>query len=130
MYSQSQHNSSATLIPKNAHELKQIVDKKRIVVIKFHAEWCGPCKQTAGQFEQMSRDLTNNLISFVSLDIDKDSSMGGNWGQLFQVNGVPCYKFYIDGEMKPEFTQMGADLNPVYQIIKENYQLISHTTPV
>ena len=121
---------SPTIIPANAHSLKNIVDNNRIVVIKFHAEWCGPCKQTAHLFEEMSRTLTNDSIKFVSIDIDKESGNGGSWGDIFNVNGVPCHMFYVDGELKSDLTQMGADLKPVSAIVREHYHLISNTTAV
>jgi thioredoxin 1 len=123
-------NQSPTISPSDAQHLKQIVSGARIVVIKFHAEWCGPCKQTAHLFEQMSQALSSESIKFVSIDIEQDSGVGGNWGEIFRVNGVPCYMFYMDGELRSDLTQMGADLKPVEQILQQQYQLVSNTTPV
>ena len=118
------------IVPLGLSHLKSLVQSARILVIKFHAEWCGPCKTTAPYYVNMANDLTSSTIRFVSIDIDKDHGNGGTWGEAFQINGVPCHKFYFDGEIRNDLTQMGADLKPVVSIVSQQNRIIANTTAV
>ena len=40
-------------------------------VIKFYAEWCGPCKAYGPTFDKVANDPANSKIDFDSIDIDK-----------------------------------------------------------
>jgi len=39
------------------------------VVIKFGADWCGPCKQVAPTYEKKARELENRAL-FYTVDVD------------------------------------------------------------
>lgn len=41
-------------------------------VIKFYADWCGPCGTYKPTFEKVSQELTE--AEFVNVNIDKDTS--------------------------------------------------------
>jgi thioredoxin 1 len=41
-------------------------------VIKFYADWCGPCRSYTPTFEKVSQELTE--AEFVNVNIDKDTS--------------------------------------------------------
>ena len=62
------------IVPLGLSHLKSLVQSARILVIKFHAEWCGPCKTTAPYYVNMANDLTSSTIRFVSIDIDGQSN--------------------------------------------------------
>lgn len=42
-------------------------------VIKFYAEWCGPCKVYAKTFDEVSKEY-DGQIEFTNINIDKDTS--------------------------------------------------------
>lgn len=42
-------------------------------VIKFYAEWCGPCKVYAKTFDEISEEF-DGQIEFNNINIDKDTS--------------------------------------------------------
>lgn len=42
-------------------------------VIKFYAEWCGPCKVYAKTFDEVSEEF-DGQIEFNNINIDKDTS--------------------------------------------------------
>ena len=52
----------------NREELKQVLDNNEYVVLKFGAEWCGPCKQIAPVLEQLA-DEYQDRIKYVSIDV-------------------------------------------------------------
>lgn len=77
-----------------------------IVVAKFSAEWCGPCKQVAPRIDAMS--LKYPGVKFLHIDGDKVKS-------LMRREGASCYPtflFWKDGEKKTNKIE-GADADQV-----------------
>ena len=56
-------------------------------VIKFHAAWCGPCKQYAPTFEKVKQELQSDEIEFQEVDADNDPEA---LAAEFKVRGIPC----------------------------------------
>jgi thioredoxin 1 len=63
------------------------------VVIKFFAEWCGPCRLYAPVFERMESRRPD--LNFFELDIDKAPEIRDN----FDVKSVPTTIILRDGHM-------------------------------
>ena len=73
-------------------EFDEWISDKDSVVVKFWAEWCGPCKQFAPHFEKTAEQLSD--VAFISIDIDKSPWAVEDLG----VRGVPTVMFYRNGE--------------------------------
>ena len=43
-------------------------------VIRFHAEWCGPCKAYAPTWNKVVTENTEPEVEFLEIDVDKDVS--------------------------------------------------------
>lgn len=43
-------------------------------VIRFHAEWCGPCKAYAPTWNRVVTENTEPGVEFLEIDVDKDVS--------------------------------------------------------
>ena len=55
-------------------------------VIKFFADWCGPCKVYAPTFESVKQELQSDEIEFVEINVDNDpDNLAGEYG----VRGIP-----------------------------------------
>lgn len=61
-------------------------------VIKFQAEWCGPCKALAPIFEQVKSAV--NGVSFQDVDVDANSALAIQ----YKVRGVPTIIIEKDGQ--------------------------------
>jgi thioredoxin 1 len=61
------------------------------VVVDFFAEWCGPCKMIAPQFEELSTKYLN--IRFCKVDVDTCSDIAGSCG----VQAMPTFILFKDG---------------------------------
>lgn len=55
-------------------------------VIKFFADWCGPCKVYAPAFEKVKQELQSEQIEFVEINVENDpDNLAGEYG----VRGIP-----------------------------------------
>lgn len=63
-------------------------------VIKFYAEWCGPCKVYGPTFERVKQELQEG-IEFVEVNVENDPE---NLAGEFKVRGIPLTVVLEDGE--------------------------------
>lgn len=56
-------------------ELDALLAKHKIVVIDYHADWCGPCKSYSPKFSRIEREMRRTSpegsFVFASVDIDR-----------------------------------------------------------
>ncbi|UKN01177.1 thioredoxin [Paracrocinitomix mangrovi] len=92
-------------------KFEDIVKSHPIVLVDFHATWCGPCKALA----PILKDLKNKMkdqIKIVKIDVDKHQVLSGQLG----VRGVPTMILYKDG--KQVWRQSGVvPLHSLVQVI-------------
>ena len=81
----------------NAEEYAEIINSPNLVVIDFHATWCGPCKVLSPILEELNNEIDG--VDFVKLDVDQHPQIAGQ----NQVMGVPTVVILKDGEVKERF---------------------------
>jgi thiol-disulfide isomerase/thioredoxin len=55
-------------------------------VIKFFADWCGPCKVYGPSFTQVREELESDEITFLEINVENDpDNLAGEYG----VRGIP-----------------------------------------
>lgn len=67
-------------------------------VIKFFAEWCGPCKVYGPTFEKVKQELQEG-IEFVEVNVENDPD---NLAGEFKVRGIPLTVVLEDGQKVKE----------------------------
>ena len=73
----------------NLNEVPQ--DKK--VIIDFFADWCGPCKRIAPEYEKLSEKYTD--VIFLKVDADASEKLS----ESFQINALPTFLFLNKGNI-------------------------------
>ena len=62
-------------------------DKAPVIrVVKYYADWCGPCRSYAPVFEEWSQDQT---IDIISIDVNK----GWETARVFGITSIPATVF-------------------------------------
>lgn len=78
-----------------------------IVLIDFWAAWCGPCRQFAPVYEQVSE--ANADATFAKVDTEAQPELAGRYG----ITSIPTLVVYRDGI--PIFGQPGALPRPALE---------------
>jgi thioredoxin 1 len=55
--------------PKNLAEFQKLISENELVVVDFHASWCGPCKLIAPKLKKFAEETTN--VVFAKVDVDE-----------------------------------------------------------
>ena len=63
-------------------------------VIKFYANWCGPCKVYAPAFEKVKQELQSENIQFVEINVENDPE---KLAKQYKVKGIPCTLLVQEG---------------------------------
>jgi thioredoxin 1 len=67
-------------------------------VIKFYADWCGPCRSFSPIMENVSQNIEE--VNFFSVDVDES----GFLAEKFGVNSIPSLVIVKNGKVVDSFT--------------------------
>lgn len=78
-----------------------MIARNEMVLVDFHALWCGPCKTMAPVLQDLKKEVGDKL-SIIKVDVDKSPAIASR----FQIQGVPTFVFFKKGV--PVWRQSGA----------------------
>ncbi len=74
---------------------KIITDKKRkLVCVKFGADWCPPCRMMESVIGKIIAEKTLPEVEFFEVNIDSDRELA----ERYQVESIPTFIFFYAGE--------------------------------
>ena len=74
-------------------------------VIKFYADWCGPCRVYAKSFDKVSEELKEE-VEFVNVNVEKDTT---GLAAKYKVTGIPMTVVIKDGVEKTKTGRMDEE---------------------
>ena len=110
-------NSQREIITElNSKQFQELVKRlsNNIFIIKFTAEWCGPCKKIKPTVDGWFNTLPDNVI-LAEIDIDENLDLYMAFKRIKQIRGVPTIFAYYGNRVEennflPNDSVSGADL--------------------
>jgi thioredoxin 1 len=95
------------------HEIKTLVDfatsigdkSTGLVVIDFHAKWCGPCKMIAPKYQALSEKYTDVLFCKIDCDVQELREAC----DACNISSMPTFCFFRKGKYVAKMVGANAD---------------------
>merc|ERR1712037_141996 len=102
------------------HECSDLADFKaqlsaagsKLVVVDFHATWCGPCKMIAPIIVEMAGKMDN--VVFLKVDVDEAEDVAGE----YNISAMPTFVFLKDGKKIDDL--MGANADKLKELVNKH----------
>jgi|TARA_B110000438_G_C15665072_1_gene585694 thioredoxin 1 len=92
----------------------EVIKSSKPTVVDFWAEWCGPCKQIGPALEEISNEMSEEVV-IAKHNIDEQPNIPTKYG----IRGIPTMLLFKDGDLKA--TKVGATTKSnIISWIKEN----------
>lgn len=102
----------------NDQDKQKILSENRLVLIDIFADWCGPCKQTAGSYSVIAQNYSRpGVCAVVKHNYDV---MSPQERQKLQIHAIPVFLFYLDGRVIDNV--IGGDIASVEEKLKTHLQ--------
>jgi len=95
-----------------ADELAELVEGRDVVLVDFHADWCGPCQMLEPTVEALAAETP---AAVATVDIDENRALAGQYG----VRSVPTLLLFAGGE--PVERVVGVEEKPALAGLIERY---------
>lgn len=83
----------------------------KLVVIDFHAQWCGPCKMIAPKLEELANQYDGEIV-VLKIDVDECEELAVQFG----ISSMPTFVFQKSGKKLEEFS--GANYERLKTVIE------------
>lgn len=107
-------NPIITDIP-NLNALSKVLNENPgVVIIKFGAEWCVPCRKIESLVDKWF-DFAPSHVQCCKIDVDDNFELYGFLKTKRQINGIPAIFCYVKGNLHyiPDDLVVGADTNAI-----------------
>lgn len=105
---------SGIIYIKTEEEFDKIKESNNLLVVKFGASWCGPCKLIKPQLEKLLETIDN--ISIIDIDVDEASETEWTWASS-DIDNLPTFRFIKKGVQLEEY--YGSKIEKIQDIIRK-----------
>jgi thiol-disulfide isomerase/thioredoxin len=102
-------------------ELRHILaNNQGVVIVKFSATWCGPCKQIKPYVDQYAAQMPQH-VRIIHVDVDESIEVFSFFKNKKMANGIPAMLAYFKGNDShiPNEIAIGSDLRQLDQFFKK-----------
>jgi thiol-disulfide isomerase/thioredoxin len=112
-----------TEIPNKLAFQETLESNPGVVIIKFGAEWCGPCKKIESHVKILMSKMPENTQCYI-IDVDESLEVYSFLKNKKMVNGIPAILAYYKGNVSyiPDDSVIGADVIKVNEFFERSYK--------
>lgn len=85
---------SADIEGLNLKKFKELVKSDNLVLVDFHAVWCGPCKELDPILQNIAKKYTQK-VKLIKIDVDQNKTLTQQLG----ISSIPLIHLYKDGKL-------------------------------
>jgi thioredoxin 1 len=78
---------------KTTSNFKDIISSNPLVLVDFHAVWCGPCKVLAPILKEVKEEI-EDAVKIIKVDVDMNKPLAAR----YKVMGVPTLILFSNGQ--------------------------------
>jgi len=101
-------------------DFKEAINKDKLVVVDFWAEWCMPCRMLSPILEKLEKEF--NEVEFVKVNTDKYPNLAMRYG----IFSIPTVLMFYKGEIINSFVGALPE-SMVRKEIEEAFKKIKQT---
>ena len=79
----------------NVNEFNEVINSDNLTVVKFSADWCGPCRTLAGIMDDVTPDYQN--VNFIEIDVEADGM--DEIVSNYSIRNIPVLAFIKNGKL-------------------------------
>ena len=90
-----------------SNDFTEAINRNITTIVKFEADWCGPCKAITPVVETISEEWSDKRVEFVALDVDSAPTIASS----YSIYSVPTFIAYRNGQPVSEVRSMITKAN-------------------
>jgi len=109
----------------DTHKAQHVADKaalqkilkdagNKLVIIDFHATWCGPCRQIGPKYEEFANSDKYKDVVFLKVDVDEAEDIPTE----YEISVMPTFVFVKNGKTLEMMS--GANAAKLEELIKKH----------
>ncbi|BEJ17509.1 hypothetical protein CspHIS471_0609100 [Cutaneotrichosporon sp. HIS471] len=103
------------------NQIVKSLPASQLLVVDFHAVWCGPCHAIAPVLAQLAQKYPH--VKFVKIDVDAQAELA----RRFQISAMPTFKFLKGGQVIDELR--GASPPQLQQLVQRHAGPVPSAAP-
>ncbi|KAF2765239.1 thioredoxin 1 [Teratosphaeria nubilosa] len=81
--------------PASLSDLQNLFNTNTYVAVDFYADWCGPCKQIAPIYANLSKQhAVDGILAFAKVNVDSARDIAA----AYRVSAMPTFMFFKEGK--------------------------------
>ena len=103
----------------NEQQFSKTIQDNAMVIVDFHANWCGPCKAIAPVFEELHKQYPQ--ATFIKVDVDQVNIVAAREG----ITAMPTFVSYLNGQRYLDLR--GADRQGLARLVQSTVDFYETT---
>ena len=87
-----------------------VLDNKKVVLVDFYADWCGPCKMIGPVLEAIA--LENQDFDIVKVNVDENEELS----YKYQIQSIPTMIIFKEGNQVDKMIGLTTQANIVAKV--------------
>ena len=116
-----------TITEEDLKNKQSLLGEKELIIIKFTATWCGPCKVIQPYCQKFLANKPNS-IQYYEIDIDDSLELYMKLKKMKMVNGIPAIIVFTGGIKEhwfvPDMIHVGSNVQQLEQFFTKCLQYV------